>query len=118
MQTGPPKWNALGLGSTALFARALVYNTTRTGVVKLGGRTFELQRTAFPTNPPAEWYVIDLLRNLERVGLDAADVEPRLAVAIEEQRLSGERLVEMAARFGRRVEQDLLLRAIQGRSHR
>ena len=29
--TGPHRWNALGLGSTALFARPLVYNTKRTG---------------------------------------------------------------------------------------
>ena len=33
--TGPPAWNSLGLGSTAMWAHSLVYNTKRTG---RGGR--------------------------------------------------------------------------------
>ena len=36
--TGPDRWNALGLGTTALFATPLVYNTKRSGTFKLGGR--------------------------------------------------------------------------------
>ena len=36
----PPRWNALGLGSTAMFAATLVYNTQRTG--ELRTRTISL----------------------------------------------------------------------------
>ncbi len=36
--TGPPYWNALRLGSTAMFAVTLVYNTWDSGEFQLGGR--------------------------------------------------------------------------------
>jgi len=112
VETGPPKWNALGLGSTALFARTLVYNTKRTGTVKIGKRTFELRRVGFPMDPPAEWYVIDLLRHADSVGLDRADVEARFERAVEAGWFSAKVLTEMAARFGRRVEQDVVRRVL------
>src|SRR3990170_8802520 len=46
--TGPDRWNALGLGTTAVFAAPLVYNTKRSGTFELGGRRFVLRRVAFP----------------------------------------------------------------------
>jgi hypothetical protein len=49
--TGPDKWNALGLGTTALFAEPLVYNTKRSGRFVLGCRAFQLRRVAFPETP-------------------------------------------------------------------
>ncbi len=108
--TGPPRWNALGLGSTQLFARPLVYNTMRTGTVRIGRRTFELRRVSFPSEPTAEWYVVDLLRNAESVGLTREKLEPRLRASLEEGRFSASRLAEMAGRFGRRAEQKLVRR--------
>jgi hypothetical protein len=36
--TGPPYWNALGLGATAIFAVTLVYNTRRSAELRLGER--------------------------------------------------------------------------------
>lgn len=113
--TGPPKWNALGLGSTQMFAAPLVYNTMRSGNISLGGRTFQLRRVRFPVEPPAEWFVVDLLKNAESVGLTHADVEPRLRTALEAERFSPQVLTEMARLFGRRSEQDLVRRATTGR---
>src|SRR5690348_5512301 len=55
--TGPPVWNTLGLGATALFAITLVYNTKRTGEVVLDGRRYWLRRVAFPKTPTAEYFV-------------------------------------------------------------
>ncbi|MFN0061924.1 MAG: hypothetical protein ACKVPX_05350, partial [Myxococcaceae bacterium] len=46
--TGPERWNALGLGTTSVFAAPLVYNTKRSGTFELGGRPFVLRRVAFP----------------------------------------------------------------------
>lgn len=106
--TGPPRWNALSLGSTQLFARPLVYNTKVSGLREAGGRPFEFRRVAFPADPPAEWFVVDLARNAERVGLDRKELRDRLRDALREGRFSAERLQEMASRFGRRVEQDLV----------
>jgi len=106
--TGPPRWNALGLGSTQLFARPLVYNTKRTGTVRVGRRTFELRRVSFPADPTPEWYVIDLLRNADSVGLTQAEVAATLRARLKEGRFSASALTEMAARFGRRAEQNLV----------
>jgi hypothetical protein len=49
--TGPAHWNALGLGSTAMFAQTLVYNTRRSAQVLLDGRCFWLRRVCFPNQP-------------------------------------------------------------------
>jgi hypothetical protein len=38
--TGPPRWNALGLDATSMFAVTLVYNTQRSGEFRLGSRRF------------------------------------------------------------------------------
>lgn len=49
--SGPPRWNALGLGATAMFASTLVYNTLRTGDFTLAGRTFVLRRSTSRRRP-------------------------------------------------------------------
>lgn len=102
--TGPMQWNALGLGSTALHVRPLVYNTKRTGTFDIGGRAFELRRTAFPTEPTPEWFVVDLLRNADAAGTDRADLLRNLAVLVAEGRFDRDRLLQVATRFGRREE--------------
>ena len=45
--TGSEHWNALGLGTTAVFPAKLVYNTKRSGEFTLGGRRFLLRRVGF-----------------------------------------------------------------------
>ncbi len=114
--TGPPRWNALGLGSTQLFARPLVYNTMLSGTRTVGGRTFEFRRVSFPPEPPAEWFVVDLMRNAGRVGLERDELKTRLRSALLEGRFSSSRLQEMASSFGRRAEQDLLREVARGLS--
>ena len=113
VRTGPPLWNALGLGSTQLFARPLVYNTKVSGPRDVGGRPFEFRRVAFAAEPSAEWFVVDLARNAERVGLDRDELRDRLRDALREGRFSAEQLQEMASRFGRRAEQDLVREAVR-----
>jgi len=110
--TGPLRWNALGLGSTALHVRPLVYNTKRTGTLTIGGRTFDMRRVAFPVDPPPEWFVVDLLRNAGTVGVDRADLLERLTDRVARGQFDRTRLLDMAARFGRGEEMDLLRRAL------
>ncbi len=112
--TGPPRWNALGLGSTQMFSTPLVYNTMRSGRMDVGGRTFQFRRVAFPVEPPAEWFVVDLLRNAGSVGLTHVDLRARLRTSLEEERFSVPKLVEMASQFGRRAEQALVRRITAG----
>lgn len=110
--TGPARWNALGLGSTALFAHPLVYNMKRSGRLSLGARTFDFRQRAFPVDPSAEWFVIDLLRHTQEAGVSRSLIEENLTRALSKGRFDADRLVLMAERFGRRQEQDTVQHAL------
>jgi hypothetical protein len=109
--TGPERWNALGLGSTAMFAVPLVYNTKRTGTFELGGRRLLLRRVAFPENPPPEWFVVDLLEHAEQAGMSRADVAAALGRALSRGAFDRQRLLDMAGRYGTKMTQALVARA-------
>lgn len=111
--TGPPRWNTLGLGSTALFVHPLVYNTKQSGQCSLGRRTFDLRRERFPAEPTAEWFVIDLLRHADEAGVDRRDLGENLARALRRGRFDLDTLFEMAARFGDRRAFDLVRAAAE-----
>jgi len=98
--SGPPKWNALGLGTTAMFATTLVYNTKRTGEFTIDSRRYLLRRVLFPERPPQEWFVIDLLQHRGMSGASLEDLERGLVAKLKEGRWDPERLQEMARRFG------------------
>jgi hypothetical protein len=110
--TGPDRWNALGLGSTAVFAVPLVYNRKRSGTFELGGRRFVLRRVAFPENPPPEWFVVDLLEHADQAGAARADLATGLARALAAGTFERDRLRQMAARYGTRNTQTLVETAL------
>ena len=98
--TGPARWNALGLGATAMFATPLVYNTKRSGVFDLGGRTFILRRVAFPDEPTAEWFLVDLFEHADQAGTSKAELTERLRRALAAGRFDPVRLQAAAATYG------------------
>ncbi|MDT8369723.1 MAG: hypothetical protein RQ745_10985 [Longimicrobiales bacterium] len=106
LRTGPSVWNTLGLGTTSVEANPLVYNTGRTGLVELGGRKFKLRRVRFPRDPSPEFFVVDLLENLQRTDRGEEDVLRQLGKALEEGRFDPERLHEMAFGYGTRATQE------------
>jgi hypothetical protein len=106
--TGPDRWNALGLGSTALFAAPLVYNRKRSGTFQFGGKRFMLRRVAFPAPAEPEWFVIDLFENAQAAGVQRADLIGGLRRALDEKRFDVGRLHDMAARFATRATRSAL----------
>jgi len=100
--SGPPRWNALDLGATAMFAATLVYNTKRTGVFTLDGRRYLLRRVLFPEAPPPEYFVVDLIQHHDMAGVSLGDLEERLVATAKEGRWDRQMLVGMAQRFGAR----------------
>lgn len=110
--TGPERWNSLGLGTTAVFARSLVYNTKRSGLFTLGGREFLLRRVAFPEAPHPEWFVIDLLENAEQAAASREELATSLAVALRAGRFGRGRLLEMSQRYASRRTQALVRAAL------
>ena len=111
--TGPEAWNALGLGSTAMHADTLVYNTKRSGMFRLAGRTFRLRRVAFPRNPPKEWFAVDLLERADEAGVSRREVASAVAAAVEAGRLDAETLRAMAERYASKSVQVLLGSALE-----
>jgi hypothetical protein len=106
--TGSEHWNALGLGTTAVFASTLVYNTKRSGTFHFGGRRFVLRRIAFPENPPPEWFVVDLLEHADQAGASRSDIAASLNQALTRGTFSRERLLEMAKRYATKATQALV----------
>ncbi len=98
--TGPPLWNALDLGATAMFAATLVYNTRRTGEVVLGKRRFLLRRVYFPADPTPEWFVVDLLQHHDMAGVALSKLREGLLATLRLGRWDRERLREMAETYG------------------
>ncbi len=112
--SGPEIWNALGLGSTAVFPETLVYNRKRTGSFRFGGMPFRLRRVAFPPRPRQEWFVVDLFQHAAEAGVDREELTQRLRAAVVEGRFDAERLLADAAEFGTKDTQARVARACAG----
>jgi len=110
--TGPPRWNALGLGSTAMLAATLAYNTQRTGDFTFDGRRFLLRRVRFPEYPPPEWFVVDLLQHHDMAGASLRELEERLTATLREGRWDARRLRRMADEYATKATLALVERCI------
>lgn len=115
--TGPERWNALGLGTTAVFATPLVYNTKRSGLVEFGSRRFELRRVAFPSPVPREWFVVDLFENADRAGTSRAELAGPLTRAVAGGSFALDGLRAMAQQYGTKPTRDLVYAALRANSH-
>ena len=110
--TGPERWNALGLGTTAVFAVPLVYNSKRSGTFTFGNRRFVFRRVAFPENPPVEWFVIDLFEHADQAAADPSALAVALGRSVAQGRFDAGRLVDLARRYGSRATQALVAGAV------
>lgn len=71
----PSAYNAVGLGTTQLYNRTLVYNHKRHGVFKLGNRQFDFRvKPRFPKKLTPEFLFVDLLNNLEQLAEDRDEI--------------------------------------------
>lgn len=112
--TGSERWNALALGSTAVHAATIVYNTKRSGEVVLGGRRFLLRRVRFPRNPPVEWFAIDLLEHAGQAAASRDELASALGGAVRRGALDRKRLVAMADSYGSSATQERVRAALTG----
>jgi len=110
--TGPDRWNALGLGTTAVHSTPTVYNRKRSGRTELAGRSFNLRRVNFPSNPPPEWFVIDLFEHAEQAGASRAELSSSLEKALKRGRFDSSVLTDMSERFGTKDTRARIRKAI------
>jgi hypothetical protein len=67
----PSAYNAVGLGTTQLYNRTLVYNHKRHGVFRLGNRQYDFRmKPRFPKKLTIEFLYVDLLNNLDELAED------------------------------------------------
>ncbi|MEF7615926.1 hypothetical protein V4F39_18570 [Aquincola sp. MAHUQ-54] len=87
----PSAYNAVGLGTTQLYNRTLVYNHKRHGVFKLGNRQFDFRmKPRFPKKLSPEFLFVDALNNLGDLAEDQAALLQRAqarAGSFDRQRL-------------------------------
>ena len=110
--TGPERWNALGLGTSAAFAAQLVYNTKRSGEFQLGRRRYLLRRVAFPKQPSPEWFVVDLFQHAEQAAANRDDLTRALGEALRRGRFDAARLRTCAQEYGSRDTQQRIEEAL------
>jgi len=65
----PNAYNGLGVGSTQLQNKTVVYNHKRHGKFRLGNREFDFRmKPRFPSKLTAEFLLVDLVNNLDQLG--------------------------------------------------
>jgi hypothetical protein len=87
----PNAYNRLGVGTTQLYDKTVVYNHKRHGTFSLGGRTFDLRiKPAFPKALNKEFLLVDLINNLDNLAENqdhVMDQVKRVARAYDTQKL-------------------------------
>ena len=89
--TSPNAYNSLGVGTTQLYNKRVVYNHKRHGEFKLGNRNFDFQiKHHFPTKLTQEFLLVDLVNNLKKLAEDQGEVMKNVlskANAMDEKKL-------------------------------
>ncbi len=78
--TTPNLYNSLGVGTTQLYNKWVVYNHKRHGDFKLGNRTFSFKiKPHFPKELTEEFLLVDLVNNLDNLAEEKSSVLRRVA---------------------------------------
>ena len=75
----PNAYNSLGVGTTQLYDKTVVYNHKRHGPFTLGGRNFDFRvKPSFPKTLSTEFLLVDLVNNLDRLAESKKEVLARV----------------------------------------
>ena len=75
----PNAYNSLGVGTTQLYDKTVVYNHKRHGNFALGGRKFDFRvKPSFPRALSREFLLVDLVNNLDRLAESKKEVLARV----------------------------------------
>ena len=90
--TSPNVFNQLGLGTTQLYNKRVVYNQKRHGTFDLGGRTYVFhKRMNVPKRLTLEFLLVDLVNELDNLAEDSEALMARVrakAAEMDHRRLS------------------------------
>src|ERR1700681_5033974 len=75
----PNAYNSLGVGTTQLYDKTVVYNHKRHGDFLLGGRKFAFRvKPSFPKSLSKEFLLVDLVNNVDQLADSKQDVLARV----------------------------------------
>lgn len=95
----PSVYNTVGLGTTQLYNRTVVYNRKRHGQFKLGNREFDFRvKPRFPHTLSTEFLFVDLLNNVDELAEDVSAVWARAESKAKE--MSGDGLSQALRAYG------------------
>lgn len=87
----PNAYNSLGVGTTQLYDKTVVYNHKRHGVFQLGNRKFAFRvKPRFPKSLTKEFLLVDLVNNVDQLAEAKDEVLKRVlqrAASIDRRRL-------------------------------
>jgi hypothetical protein len=95
----PNAYNTLGVGTTQLYDKTIVYNHKRRGEFSLGGRKFEFRlKPSLPKKLTREFLLVDLVNNIDQL----AESEQEVLARVREQAhaLDASRLRRAAQHYG------------------
>lgn len=87
----PNAYNSLGVGTTQLYDKTVVFNRKRHGEFTLGGRKYDFRvKPSFPKTLSREFLLVDLVNNLDRLAESKNEVLARVkehAASYDQSRL-------------------------------
>lgn len=106
--TSPNAYNSLGVGTTQLYNKRVVYNHKRHGLFMLGGKEFFFHaKHRFPNKLTPEFLLVDLLNNLNELAEDTEQV--RTNALAKAKVLPTKTLKQSVTRYGNIATKRLLL---------
>ena len=103
----PNFYNSLGVGTTQLYNKKVVYNHKRHGTFKLGNRDFEFQlKHHFPSKMTEEFLLVDLANNLDSLAEDRDNVLNKLLAKASQ--MSSKKLKHFVTEYGSAKTKKLL----------
>ena len=110
--TTPNAYNKLGVGTTQLYNKRVVYNHKRHGEFEFDGRKFKfVSKHNFPKKVTPEFLVVDLVNNLNELAEDENQVLKNLFEKLKSMDVS--RLKKAVTEFGNSRTQRTLLAELQ-----
>lgn len=95
----PNLYNSLGVGTTQLYNKKIVYNHKRHGKFKLGNREFEFQmKHHFPAKVTEEFLLVDLANNLDNLAEDRNEILNKLLAKASQ--MPGKKLKRAVMEYG------------------
>ncbi len=82
--TSPTAYNSLGVGTTQLYNKRIVYNHKRHGIFQLGNKFFDFKIVPhYPKKVTPEYLLVDLAGNMESLAEDPLELTTHLFSRME-----------------------------------